>query len=324
MLKSTHTTDDIETWAALIAHYFLPVRASEKASAAQNQPVNRKFFQANIYGRKWGNITLAQLSTGAHKLSQNSALLTDESRCLKLNVQTAGRGIIIQDGKEAVLEAGEFALLDSSAPYSVIYEGQSVSQVLQFPRHLVNLPENSIRELSVLPFTKANPLTRSLTQLAQDSCQALLTLPDSVSRRLTGNLIDFLHTVVTGELYSGSSDPLEKEKIRQREVIATYIRENLEKQELSPRLIASENYMSVRALHQLFEGTGDTVSSTILELRLKRCREDLENPAHAATPISAIAARWGFSDSAHFSRTFRHAYGTTPSKWRSTAVRLAD
>lgn len=223
----------------------------------------------------------------------------------------------MQDGREAVLEAGEFAFLDASRPYSVLYEGESVSQVLQFPSHLLNLHEDSIRELSVVPFTNVNPLAKPLARLAQESSQALLTLPELISRRLAGNLVDFLSTVIASELYTGPVSPLEAEKVRRREAIITFIRDNLEIQNLSPQVIASANYMSVRALHQLFEGTGNTVSSTVLALRLERCREDLETQAQASTPISAIAARWGFSDSAHFSRAFRQAYGTSPSKWRA-------
>ncbi|TDC36686.1 helix-turn-helix domain-containing protein, partial [Actinomadura sp. KC345] len=33
-------------------------------------------------------------------------------------------------------------------------------------------------------------------------------------------------------------------------------------------------------------------------------------------PISAIAARWGFTSPAHFSQTFRTAYGLSPRQFR--------
>ncbi|KAA1019651.1 helix-turn-helix domain-containing protein, partial [Pseudonocardia sp. EV170527-09] len=34
---------------------------------------------------------------------------------------------------------------------------------------------------------------------------------------------------------------------------------------------------------------------------------------------SAIAHRWGFSDTSHFSRSFKAAYGVPPSTWREWA-----
>lgn len=322
MLRSVHTADDVDAWGSLLSNYFLPVQATEEASEDQIHPGKNRCFRASIYGKKWGTTTFAELVTATHKISQRSTWSDEGEKYLKLNVQATGRGIIMQDGKEAVLEAGEFAFLDSNKPYSVLYEGDSISQVLQFPSRLLNLPEEPVRELSVLPFTRANPLTKPLTGIAQESSQALLSLPESISRRLTRNLIDFLSTVIANELYTGVTNSLELDQMRRREMVLAFIRENLAAPDLNPRTIAAANYISVRALHQLFEGTGDTVSGTVLGLRLLRCREDLESPAHAATSISDIAARWGFSDAAHFSRAFRQKYGTTPSEWRASANAL--
>src|SRR5699024_1227085 len=106
-------------------------------------------------------------------------------------------------------------------------------------------------------------------------------------------------------------------KKRRREAVVAFIEEHLGDADLDPQTIAAANFMSVRALHQLFEVTGDTVASTVRSLRLEQCRRDLENPAPATASISSIATRWGFVDSAHVSRAFRRAYGTTPSKWRA-------
>jgi AraC-like DNA-binding protein len=37
--------------------------------------------------------------------------------------------------------------------------------------------------------------------------------------------------------------------------------------------------------------------------------------------VSAIGARWGFTNPAHFSRAFRQAFGTAPGQYRSEHVR---
>ena len=41
------------------------------------------------------------------------------------------------------------------------------------------------------------------------------------------------------------------------------------------------------------------------------------DPALRAQPVSAIAARWGLTNPAHFSRLFRQAYGAPPAAYRS-------
>ena len=57
------------------------------------------------------------------------------------------------------------------------------------------------------------------------------------------------------------------------------------------------------------------------ERRLAGARRDLRDPARAEDSITSIAARWGLSNSAHFSRTFRVAYGRTPSESALTRSR---
>jgi AraC-like DNA-binding protein len=53
---------------------------------------------------------------------------------------------------------------------------------------------------------------------------------------------------------------------------------------------------------------------------LERSRRDLLDPALRARPVSAIAARHGFTEPAHFSRAFRAAYGRPPGEYRRLAI----
>jgi AraC-like DNA-binding protein len=51
--------------------------------------------------------------------------------------------------------------------------------------------------------------------------------------------------------------------------------------------------------------------------RLERCARDLLDPALAHEPIGEIAARWGITNPAHFSRLFRAQFGLSPSEYRA-------
>ncbi|MFI9202868.1 AraC family transcriptional regulator [Streptomyces sp. NPDC053048] len=46
-------------------------------------------------------------------------------------------------------------------------------------------------------------------------------------------------------------------------------------------------------------------------------------PRHAALPVSAVAARCGFTSPSHFTRRFRAAYGVTPREWRRLRIQDA-
>ncbi len=53
--------------------------------------------------------------------------------------------------------------------------------------------------------------------------------------------------------------------------------------------------------------------------RLECCRRDLSDPALASRPVAAVAARWGYSSAADFSRAFRAVHGLPPSEYRRFA-----
>jgi AraC-like DNA-binding protein len=83
--------------------------------------------------------------------------------------------------------------------------------------------------------------------------------------------------------------------------------------------LPQRTFISTRHLHNVFHETGSTVASWIRSRRLERVRRDLRDPLHSGTSVGAVAARWGFLDAAHFSRTFRDAFGESPSDWRRGA-----
>jgi len=105
-------------------------------------------------------------------------------------------------------------------------------------------------------------------------------------------------------------------RARQFERICRTIETRLTDAELSVQAIARGEGVSVRYLQQLFARSGQTVSSYVRERRLERARADLVNPLHAQLSISEIGFRWGFNQSAHFSRTYRDRFGEAPRETR--------
>ncbi|MFV0254317.1 MAG: helix-turn-helix domain-containing protein [Beutenbergiaceae bacterium] len=99
-----------------------------------------------------------------------------------------------------------------------------------------------------------------------------------------------------------------------------YIERHLGDVELSPDRIAAAQNISTRTLHRLFEREGTTLGAWIRNRRLEHCREDLADSTHAETSVSAIGARWGLWDAAHFSRLFKSTFGAPPRAFRQRAL----
>ncbi len=90
----------------------------------------------------------------------------------------------------------------------------------------------------------------------------------------------------------------------------------------APASIAQAHYISTGHLYTIFSSEGETVSAWIRERRLAHVRRDLVDPVPADRPVSAIAAHWGLTDAAHFSRVFKAEYGQSPSAYRASATML--
>ena len=102
--------------------------------------------------------------------------------------------------------------------------------------------------------------------------------------------------------------------------VRRYIEDNLDDPGLCPSSIAAAHAISVRTLHLVFADTGTTVSRWIRDRHLKACYRELSRSGRPET-VTDAAFRWGFNDAAHFSRTFKKAFGVTPSSVMLPALR---
>lgn len=103
--------------------------------------------------------------------------------------------------------------------------------------------------------------------------------------------------------------------------IKTTIMADLSNPALSLTDIAARNGISTTYVRKLFEADGTTFSEFLLGQRLARAYELLTTLALVDRSIATIAIEAGFNDISYFNRTFRRAYGATPSEIRQTVRR---
>lgn len=128
---------------------------------------------------------------------------------------------------------------------------------------------------------------------------------DAVNRAVNG-LLDLLDSALAPDQDASSG-----QRATLLAEIQKHITEHLGDRQLSVGSIAAAHWISVRTLHTLFAEAGTSVARSILRQRLERCRRDLAS-ASEATTVTSVAFRWGFSDTAHFSRTFKKEFGVPP------------
>ncbi|WP_331742751.1 helix-turn-helix domain-containing protein (plasmid) [Streptomyces sp. NBC_00868] len=235
-----------------------------------------------------------------------------------------GMGGLSQAERDAAFRAGEFVLVDSSRPFSgclATTPGAWSSIVVQMPRSLVPLPENTVRRMTAVPI----PATRGLGGVFHRWLVDLVTRAEEFTPAdvptLTQTTVDLLASLLGRCLDAEATMGPDARRRALKARIHDFVRQRLREPGLTPEAVAAAHGISTRYLYMLFRDQELTMAAWIRELRLENCRRDLADSRLLSRPIHSIAASWCFSDAAHFSRAFRAAYGISPRDYRHSAVR---
>ena len=130
-------------------------------------------------------------------------------------------------------------------------------------------------------------------------------------------LAEFLAAALSQQATEGSSAGISGNQAALFNRLCQKVESRLSEADLTLADIARDEGSSVRYVQKLFELSGESFTNYLRRRRLERCRLDLIDPRHASMSISEICFRWGFNDAAHFSRSFRESFGTTPRQYRA-------
>ena len=293
-------------WKHLVAESFVPL-------AAQTADVDG--FRGQMRSRVLDRMSIVEVTATSHEVHRTPALIARaHERYFKLNLQLEGTGLLVQDNREAVLRPGDLAIYDTNRPYTLTFEKQARMMVVMFPCDALSLPADYVGQLAAVRMAGSTGLSGIVGQFIRQLSENLDVLSGPSGSRLAANALDLVSTMLHAEM------DIAPDRMKPQALLAVSIREyidaNLSDPLLSPATIAAAHFISTRHLHNVFHESGTTVASWIRSQRLEGARRDLRDPLHAGKSVGAVAARWGFLDAAHFSRTFRDAFGVPPSDWR--------
>lgn len=298
---------DFGRWRELVSGSFVPLEVEQTGPGP---------FRGHLSGRHLQELAIMQVTAGAHAVVRTPELIgRSGAGFYKLSLQVSGHGLLVQDGRETLLHPGDLAIYDTERPYSLAFDEDFSSLVLMFPRQLVGLSAEDVRELTATTMGAGHRLGQAVAPFITQIGGMLPTLDGPIGHRLALNVVDLLATVMADELYSRpEADGTQQSRLLRR--VHHFIESQLANPDLGPDMIAAAHYMSTRALHQLFATTDHTVARWIRERRLEKSRRDLQDPLLRDVPVAAIGARWGLADPAHFSRLFRAEFGLSPAQYR--------
>ena len=232
-----------------------------------------------------------------------------------LFVQAEGSSVGEQLDRRTEYRRGDLGLLDLSLPLRCMYTARRAVMV-SYPKALCPFEAGEVARLFGTSLGGATGTPALISGLVRELPRHLANEDEAASARVGSALLDLLHVGVASRL--GRQDAVDPEAHRRalHSRCLAFIEEHLADPDLSPAVIAAAHHISLRQLHRLFEDGADGVAGLIRCRRLDRARRDLLDPAMRHRPASAVGARWGFSDPAHFTRVFKRAYGLPPAAFR--------
>lgn len=239
----------------------------------------------------------------------------DKEPAVTLGVQMAGSSMVVQNGRECLLRPGEFAVYESIAPYTLLFDEGVDHRFIRFPRAALALGDRLLRDTTAVPLGSDNPLARlAFSYFSQ------LAVSDELHQSVHADAavepsIELLRAVLVSQ--HGNSclarAPLEATLSLR---ITQYIRAHLADPELSAVRIAAAHGISVRHLYAVLSRSGISLGDWIRTRRLAECRRELAGPNGRLRTIAATGRSWGFVDATHFSKIFKQMYGISPRAWR--------
>lgn len=246
-----------------------------------------------------------------------------------------GAGHHIINGTKFLYQTSDIFLLSPKDEHYFEIKSKTTFEFIQFTEQLF-LEKNSQQESShwkksienVLYYPNTLPqdiIHKKSDRLKLFHLQALLQQEyhqkDLYSRQIVLGIFNAMLLIIARNLHlqSKSQKQLpssEEEKISK---MLSYIRQHMmEKEKVSLKAIAnkffiSENYVSIF----IKKHTGLSIKRLIIETRLKSAERLLKQSNYT---ISEIATQLGFTDTAHFSNTFKKYKGHSPSFFRKRST----
>ena len=289
-------------------------------SPLEVKPLDRESFEASLAVEELGPLTLVKTYTSAASIEHTHRHLerTRERRAFLL-MPLAGPVSSCHYGRDAELEAGDFALSDSFAPGRVCFAAAYESLGVSIPYDTLTLYIPDPEGL----FGRRVAGNGGFAQLVSSMLRAVWSqvergVPSQFAPGVAKNLLELLATAYAIDHESARTES--SLQCARRAQVKRFIERRLRDADLNANAVAEGLGLSTRYIRRLFATEGESVSDYILRRRLEECARQLKSSLWQGRSITDTAFEWGFSSMAHFTRAFKERFSITPSDYRRTGT----
>jgi len=294
-----------DAWREIVAEAFVPVQVDTDAAHADDG------FAAECEVRRVGDLTVSWLSSSPQRVERTSALTTSvPCGVYFLNLPLDSPSAAQQDGRTAVIGAGDFVVLDGDRPFRLDFPAGFEQISLTVPKAAL---ERSLIDASSLTAVTI-PGGSGVGAVAAAAFMGLALHAGRVGGRTADAIAEHVVGLLAAALDSRSPEP-QTRRVSLYRALLEQIETHHRDPDLTLHAVTRSIAISPSYATQLFADNGTTFGRRLLACRLDSAWRQLPG-APWGRSITDIAIDCGFRDPAHFARAFRARFGMTPSERR--------
>jgi len=304
--SDVHPRDSVAYWVEVVTRGFVKYALSQNGEA----------FRASVRTGSLGGLGVASYACDPHGVARGPRDISRaDSDDYFLCLQLSGRSTHMAVDREAVIEDGDFFLLDPRRPFSGRFEKQGRIVSVQVPRHELEARVGDAGALACWTLHSHRPLAGLAFGFLTMLPDRLDALDDVAAGRVAAQALDLVALAFAEETQACGVNLSSRRSVALT-LLKGAIEARLHDPSLKPATAAAAAGISVRYANTLLAREDTGLERYIFARRLERCRRALEDPAQAQRLISDIAYGWGFSDVSHFVRRFKAEFGCAPGEYR--------
>jgi AraC family transcriptional activator of tynA and feaB len=302
-----HPRDRFDYWHSVACQYIVN---------HDSKPKNPTAFHAELQSGVVDDIGLVEFETSELTV-WHTARHVARADCENIFVcrQLTGQLAIEQCGRQAMLQPGDFTMLDSRLPYSATFSPSCRLLCVKLPRAPLEARLGKPLEMiarTIRPAAAESGLTSAYLGMLPTYAIGLSREAKAIVRNQVLDLVAVSMAKAMESHAPRVSSARSVAHIRVRAAIEAHLNDPT----LDPNAVAAAAGISVRYANSVLADDNTSISRLIQQRRVARCRRALDDPSQFHRTVTEIAYGWGFSDMTHFARRFRAEYGLLPSEHR--------
>jgi AraC-like DNA-binding protein len=221
-----------------------------------------------------------------------------------------------QHGRSIELASGRMTLMSADEPAQLTQLSEGSRWSIRIQQKLLADVCRNVDDRIAQPLDVGGELTRLLSQQIETAHRLGPRLEAPANHAIAQHLLDLVGLCLGADRDAAQVARRRGLATARLDAVKAEILRDIGRSDLGLARIAARHGLSARYIQYLFELSGTSFTSFVLEQRLLLAHRLLHEPKSRLRKISDIAATAGFSDISYFNRAFRARFGATPTDIR--------